>query len=64
MSNIVGNQIWCALIALQLINVMKKKLIRAWSFSNLVNLLQKHFFTYVEFTSFFNNIDGFAQNTL
>jgi len=40
---------------------MKKKLTRAWSFSNLVSLLQKHLFTYVEFTAFFNNIDTFAQ---
>jgi len=59
--NAIQIQIWCALIALLLISVMKKKLTRAWSFSNLVSLLQKHLFTYVEFTAFFNNIDTFAQ---
>ena len=26
-----------------------------------MSLLQKHLFTYVEFTAFFNNIDSFAQ---
>jgi len=59
--NAIQIQIWCTLIALLLISVMKKKLTRAWSFSNLVSLLQKHLFTYVEFTAFFNNIDTFAQ---
>ncbi|MCF6278790.1 MAG: IS4 family transposase [Flavobacteriaceae bacterium] len=65
--NAIQIQIWCTLIALLLISVMKKKLTRTWSFSNLVSLLQKHLppqaglFTYVEFTAFFNNIDSFAQ---
>ena len=59
--NAIQIQIWCTLIALLLISVMKKKLTRAWSFSNLVSLLQKHLFTYVDFTAFFNNIDSFAQ---
>ena len=59
--NAIQIQIWCTLIALLLISVMKKKLTRAWSFSNIVSLLPKHLFIYVEFTAFFNNIDSFAQ---
>jgi len=59
--NAIQIQIWCTLIALLLITIMKKKLTKVWSFSNLVSLLQKHLFTYVEFTAFFNNIDSFAQ---
>lgn len=59
--NAIQIQIWCTLIALLLITFMKKQLTKSWSFSNLVSLLQKHLFTYVKFTDFFNNVDGFAK---
>lgn len=59
--NAIQIQIWCTLIALLLITIMKKQLTRPWSFSNLVSLLQKHLFTYVKFTDFFNNVDAFAK---
>ena len=59
--NAIQIQIWCTLIALLLISFMKKHLTKAWSFSNLVSLLQKHLFTYVKFTDFFNNVDAFAK---
>jgi IS4 transposase len=59
--NAIQIQIWCTLIALLLITFMKKQLIKSWSFSNLVSLLQKHLFTYARFTDFFNNVDGFAK---
>ncbi len=59
--NAIQIQIWCTLIALLLISIMKKTLTKSWSFSNLVSLLQKHLFTYVKFKDFFNNIDLFAK---
>lgn len=59
--NAIQIQIWCTLIALLLITVMKKQLSKSWSFSNLVSLLQKHLFTYVNFVDFFNNVDSFAK---
>ena len=59
--NAIQIQIWCTLIALLLISFMKKQLTKLWSFSNLVSLLQKHLFTYVKFTDFFNNVDSFAK---
>jgi len=59
--NAVQIQIWCTLIALLLITVMKKKLTKSWSFSNLVSLLQKHLFSYVNFVDFFNNVDSYAK---
>ena len=59
--NAIQIQIWCTLIALILITFMKKQLTKSWSFSNLVSLLQKHLFTYVRFTDFFNNVDSFAK---
>jgi glycerol-3-phosphate responsive antiterminator len=39
---------------------MKKQLTKSWSFSNLISLLQKHLFSYVNFIDFFNNVDKFA----
>jgi hypothetical protein len=59
--NAIQIQIWCTLIALLLITVMKKKLTKPWSFSNLVSLLQKHLFSYVNFVDFFNNVDTYAK---
>lgn len=59
--NAIQIHIWCTLIALLLITIMKKQLTKSWSFSNLVSLLQKHLFTYVKFTDFFNNVDAYAK---
>lgn len=59
--NAIQIQIWCTLIALLLITVMKKQLTKSWSFSNLVSLLQKHLFSYVNFVDFFNNVDSYAK---
>lgn len=59
--NAIQIQIWCTLIALLLISFLKKQLTQSWSFSNLVSLLQKHLFSYVKFTDFFNNVDSFAK---
>ncbi|HIG32980.1 MAG TPA: IS4 family transposase [Flavobacteriales bacterium] len=59
--NAIQIQIWCTLISLLLITVMKKQLTKSWSFSNLVSLLQKHLFSYVNFVDFFNNVDSFAK---
>ena len=58
--NAIQIQIWCSLIALLLITFMKRQLTKAWAFSNLISLLQKHLFTYVKFTDFFNNVNTFA----
>jgi hypothetical protein len=58
--NAIQIQIWITLIALLLISFMKRQLTKAWSFSNLVSLLQKHLFAYAKFTDFFNNVDAFA----
>jgi len=59
--NAIQIQIWVSLIALLLISVMKKTLNRVYAFSNLLSLIQKHLFTYVKFTTFFNNIDQIAK---
>jgi len=58
--NAIQIQLWCTLIALLLITIMKKKLTKRWGFSSLISLLQKHLFTYAKFTDFFNNVDQYA----
>ncbi len=59
--NAIQIQIWATLIALLLVSVLKKRLTKPWSFSNLISLLQKHLFTYAKFTDFFNNVDAYAK---
>lgn len=62
--NAIQTQIWITLIALLLITLMKKRLTKKWAFSNLISLLQKHLFSYVNFVDFFNNIDSYAKKYL
>lgn len=62
--NAIQIQIWVTLIALLLITVMKKKLKETYSFSNFISLLQKHLFTYVKFTDFFNDMKNFTKKYL
>lgn len=62
--NAIQIQIWVTLIALLLITVMKKKLKETYSFSNFLSLLQKHLFSYVKFTDFFNDMKSFAKQYL
>lgn len=62
--NAIQIQIWVTLIALLLITVMKKKLTEIYSFSNFISLLQKHLFSYVKFTDFFNDMKSFAKKYL
>jgi len=62
--NAIQIQIWVTLIALLLITVMKKKLTVNYAFSNFISLLQKHLFSYVKFTDFFNDMKHFAKKYL
>lgn len=60
--NAVQIQIWCTLIVLLLVSVMKKALTKKWAFSNLISILQKHLFTYVKFKDFFDRMDELIIN--
>lgn len=60
--NAIQIQIWCTLISLLLITLMKKQLSKVWSFSNLMSLFQKHLFSYVKFTDFFNNLESYSKD--
>lgn len=53
--NAIRVQIWCALIADLLINVLKKQVKRAWAFSTIASLIRLHLFNYLNLVSFLNN---------
>ena len=54
-ANAIKIQIWVTLIANLLLMIMKKKLIRSWSFSGLATMIQITLMYYVDFYSLFNH---------
>lgn len=55
--NAIKIQIWCAFIADLLIKIVKSKLKRNWSFSNLSALVRHHLMNYLNLISFLNDPD-------
>lgn len=55
--NAIEIQIWCALICLLLMEVVRKQLKRKWAFSNMVSLVRFHLMAYVHLANFLNNPD-------
>jgi IS4 transposase len=53
--NAIKIQIWCALIADLLIKVVKDKITRKWSFSNIASMIRLHLMTYINLIKFFQN---------
>jgi hypothetical protein len=53
--NAVQIQIWCALIADLLLQMVKSQVKRKWSFSNIVSLVRLHLFNYLDLYSFLEN---------
>lgn len=52
--NAIKTQIWCALITDLLIKVVKDKIKRKWSFSNIASMIRLHLMTYVDLVKFLN----------
>ncbi len=65
--NAIRIQIWCALIADLLLQVVRNQIPRKWAFSNIVSLLRLHLFNYLDLYSFLKNPDkcfiSIAPNT-
>lgn len=61
--NAIEIQIWCALICLLLMEVIRKRLKRRWAFSNMVSLVRFHLMAYVHLVDFLNNPDKALQKT-
>lgn len=53
--NAIQTQIWCALIADLLLNVVRRQVKRAWAFSTIVSLVRLHLFNYLNLYSFLEN---------
>lgn len=54
-ANAIKIQIWVTLIANLLLMIMKKKLMRSWSFSGLATMIRITLMYYVDFYSLFNH---------
>lgn len=53
--NAIRIQIYCALIADLLLNVIRKQVKRSWAFSTIVSLVRLHLFNYLNLFSFLEN---------
>jgi transposase len=62
--NAIEIQIWCALISLLLMEVIKKKVSRKWAFSNMVALVRFHLMNYVHLLNFLCNPERALTDTI
>ena len=53
--NAIRIQIWCALIADLLLQMVRKQVKRKWAFSNIVSIVRLHLFNYLDLYSFLEN---------
>lgn len=53
--NAIRIQIWCALIADLLLQVVRRQVKRKWAFSNIVSIVRLHLFNYLNLYSFLEN---------
>ena len=53
--NAIRIQIWCALIADLLLQLLRKQVKRKWAFSNIVSIVRLHLFNYLDLLSFLEN---------
>ena len=62
--NAIKIQVWCALIADLLLQIVKRQVQRKWSFSNIVSIVRLHLFNYLNLFSFLENPDkGIIRTT-
>jgi hypothetical protein len=55
--NAIQIQVWCALIADLLLNIVRQQVKRKWAFSNIVSVVRLHLFNYMNLFSFLENPD-------
>ena len=53
--NAIRIQVWCALIADLILNIVLQQIKRKWAFSNIVSLVRLHLFNYMNIFSFLEN---------
>ncbi len=62
--NAIEIQIWCSLISLLLMEVVRKTVKRNWAFSNMVALVRFHMTNYVHLINFLNNPENELKKNL
>jgi hypothetical protein len=62
--NAIQIQIWCALIADLLLNIVRRHIAKKWAFSNLVSIVRLHLFNYLNLFSFLENPEKCSISTL
>ena len=60
--NAIKIQVWCALIADLLIKIIKDKVKRTWSFSNIASMIRLHLMTYIHLTKFLEDPQKALEN--
>ena len=55
--NAIRIQIWCALIADLILQVIRNQVKRKWAYSNIVSIVRLHLFNYLNLLSFLENPD-------
>jgi hypothetical protein len=53
--NAIEIQIWTAMIAMLLLQVIKNRVKKSWAFSNMVSLVSFHLMSYIDIIKFLNN---------
>jgi hypothetical protein len=53
--NAIQIQVWCALIADLILNIVRQQIKRKWAFSNIVSVVRLHLFNYMNLFSFLEN---------
>jgi hypothetical protein len=62
--NAIKIQIWCALITDLLIKIVKDKVGKRWSFSNIASMIRLHLMTYIDLFKFLHNPEKVLLNYL
>lgn len=62
--NAIEIQIWCSLVSLLLMEVIRRTLKRNWAFSNMVALVRFHMVSYVHLINFLNDPEKELRETL
>jgi len=57
--NAIKIQVWCALIADLILNIIKSKVKRKWSFSGMASMIRIHLMSYIKLIKFLDNPDKF-----
>ncbi len=62
--NAIRIQIWCALIADLLLQVVRRQVKRKWAFSNIVSVIRLHLFNYLNLFTFLENPERCTISTM